>query len=352
MTTKQIGIDPGFGNFKVAWINDEGQIETRVIPSVAGLGQVRDLSGLGLGEQTKMERPLTVNWSGISYLVGENVHRHTEPIEDLDYQRLSEGSVNQALFYSALGSSVNGQPTQVELMLGFPVEVLADRDQARAALASIRAWLMGPHAFSVDGRPVEVEVIRIKAVGQPVGAYFDWGLDAAGEPLYSNDVYNKPVAVCDVGFNTIDLFAVEGGAVVDRFTAGNNLGMHRVAQAVAKHVRDQYEVELSLHEADLLVRQHLAGRPALLYCAAGEVDLAGVIGQALSQTFTDIKNFIRQAWGRGGRQFYKLIFSGGGPQGLRPQFLRQYPAAYLPTDLITSNARGLLKYARRVFRNS
>ena len=45
-----------------------------------------------------------------------------------------------------------------------------------------------------------------------------------------------PVAVADIGFNTLDLFAVENGQVIARFTDGDTLGMHRVADTLGRYV--------------------------------------------------------------------------------------------------------------------
>ncbi len=348
MNTLILAGDPGFGNFKFAWLGKQNHIETCVIPSVAGIGQISDLSLLGLGRQRKQARPYTVGWGGVEYLVGANVHRHAEPIEDLDKLRLTEGGVNRSLMYAALGQAVNGQPTPVKLMLGFPVELLKDKERARIALRALRGWLEGQHRFTVDGRAVDLTVLEVKGAAQPVGAYLDWGMDNAGQWVRETEALQRPVGVCDLGFNTLDLFSLEGGEVTDRETAGGDLGMHRVAATVKRFLYHNYRVELGLHRCDDLVQEYLKTGQVIFYCAAGDIDLSGVVQQALEKAFTDIREFIRAHWG-GGAQFHTLIFTGGGAQAFRPQFLRYYPAAYLPADMVTSNARGLLKRAVRVF---
>lgn len=350
MTTQTIAIDPGFGNIKIAWFDAGGNIQTRVIPSVVGIGQVSDLRMLGLDRQRKRRsRPFTVSFGNISYLVGENVHRHAPPIEDLDHRRLSEGTVSQGLYYAALGQAINGHPTGVNLALGFPVELLKDKERAKAALQAVRSWLVGCHQFELDGRPVELEVEQIKVAAQPVGAYMDWGSDDNGQWIQGVEALKKPVAICDIGFNTIDLFSIEGGEIVDRSTQGDDLGMHRVAETVRSYIAENHRIDLSLHEADDLIRQYLKTGQVILSCADGDVDLSPVIGQALGQALIDIRTFIKKYW-QTGRQFYKLIFAGGGTESWRAPLLRDNPVAYLPADPVTSNVRGLLKRARRIFK--
>lgn len=349
MCTKK-AIDPGFGGIKVAWV-DQGQIKTGVIPSVVGIGRVGDMGMLGLGRQRRAERPLTVHFDNIQYLVGENIHRYTTPIEELDHTRLSEGLVNRSLIYAALGTSFNGNGyhagDDLAVMLGFPVEIMLNKPKAKDTLRTVKRWLIGPHEFAVDDRPFECNINQVRAIAQPVGAYFDWGLDVNGEWIRETEALKLPVAVCDVGYHTVDLFAVEGGEVTDRFTKGDNLGMHRVARVIRTHVREQYGIDAySLHQADALVRQHIAGQPAVLYCDAGRVDLSGLIDQALEQAYTAIGDFIKDNW-QSGKQFYRIIITGGGGQALRHQFLRHYPSAYLPADSVVANARGLLKWALR-----
>jgi hypothetical protein len=74
-----------------------------------------------------------------------------------------------------------------------------------------------------------------------------------------------------------DLFAVDGGEVVARFTGGDTAGMRRAAELIINTVRGKYGVELSLHEADTLLIQK---RPRL-YTSDGEVSLLPLVKQAL-----------------------------------------------------------------------
>lgn len=353
LTTQIIGIDPGFHGYKLAW-TDAGGIRTALIPSVVGIGQITDLSHLGLGKRKPKETPMSINFTGtghapVSYLVGSGVHHYAEPVSDLDYQRLSDSLAARSLTYAALGQALNGHPTEARLMLGFPVEVTADKDKFKDVVKGLRGWLVGRHQFNLDGRAVDAQINQVRAVAQPVGSYFDWGMDLTGEWTQSEASLEMPVAVLDIGFNTIDLFAVQNGQIVNRYTGGNNLGMHRVARTVARFVEEQHSIRWGLHQADDMVKEFIARKQAVFYCADGEVDLSGIITQAMEQNFTAINEFVSERW-QNGRQFYRLLITGGGAEAMREQFLTRYPAAYIPSEPVFANARGLLKWGLRVLK--
>lgn len=349
MNTQILALDGGFGNTKIGRKNGDGSIHVEHFPSVVGLGQTDlGLLATGLDGRSRQVKPFTVEFDGLRYLVGPNVHRWGRPVERLDFQRLYEGPEVRALTYTALASVFDPGPEQtLFILVGFPVEILQDRPRGLAALAGLKAWLVGHHRFCVDGRPYGFTVAGVKGMAQPLGAYFLWGLNEDGLWIRSRDDFSAPVAVADVGFNTLDLFGVERGQVVSRLTGGQALGMHRAATVIKRHTRQAYGVDLSLGECDALVREHARGREALVYHPAGVATINPVVQQALDECFAGINEFLREHFQAGG--FRHLILTGGGAEALRKPLLRHYPAALLSGSPITANANGLARYARRLF---
>lgn len=346
---RKIAIDPGFGGFKVAEVQGD-QVLVDLIPSVVGIGGKIDAGSLEVwpSQRRKPVKPVTIsfNGAGLSYLVGYNVHRHTRPVERLDFHRLAGGPELRALLYVALWRVINSGTHQVALMIGLPIEVIQDPNLTKETLRELRSWGLGEHTFTVDGQSVTLTITQIKAMAQPVGSYFAWGLDTQGKWIQPVEALKKPVGVCDIGFNTVDLFAIEEGQVADRFVGGNTLGMHRAAETIVRHVRTEYGVNLSLHQADDLIRTYLDRHPPVFYHAEGEVDLSETIHQAMDETFATINQFIRSHWEQA-RQFRHLIISGGGAQALRTWLLRHYPQAIILPNSVTANAEGLARYAIR-----
>jgi len=355
MTAQNTAMDDGFGNFKIARKNGDGSIHVRSIPSTVCLGQA-DLGLLttGLNGRHRQVKPFTVEFDApgggrLRYLAGPNVHRFGRVSERLDFQRLYEGLEVRALTYASWALVFEpGEEVELSILHGFPVEVLQDRPRGLAALAGLKSWQLGRHEFCVDGRPYTINVVAIKAMPQPLGSYFFWGLNEDGQWCRPETDFNVPVAVADIGFNTLDLFGIERGQIVSRLTGGQALGMHRAATAIRRHVRSTYNVDLSLSQADELIREHVKGHPAMVHYPGASVEINAQVQQALDECFAAINDFLREHWQQG--DFRHLILTGGGTEALRKPLLRHYPAAILMPDPVTANANGLARYARRLFK--
>lgn len=346
MITKMvpIALDPGFGSCKAATILDNGQPAVAVVPSVVGVGQT-DLGLLSLGQvgrRRSRNRPHTVTFDGVDYLVGEGVAHYGQPIERMDMRRLADGPELRAILYTTLYRLLGSGEVQVALLTGLPVEVVADREMALQTLRGLRSWLRGKHTFTVDGHDVIVVVTTVEAMTQPAGSYFAWGLDNAGRWARANGDLKVPVGICDVGFNTVDLFSVQGGQIMSRFTDGATLGIRRAAELFVQSVRARYGRKLSLHEADTLLRQ----RKPRLYTPDGEVAIAALVQQSIDTATAAIISLLEQRWGNG-RQFAHLLFTGGGSQLLHEALVRHYPHGQVLPNPVMANAVGLARYAQR-----
>ena len=347
---RRIAVDPGFGGFKIAEVTDGEAVNVAVLPAVVGIGKGTDVGFLdiGLKRTRKQDKPLQVNFNGrTNYLVGHNVHLYARPRERLDFARLEEGPEMRALLYGALWQILGSGSHELALIIGLPVEIVQDRDRSQQTLRTLRRWLLGDHVFNVGAETVHAQVTQIKALAQPVGAYFSWGANLNGKWQLSREALSEPVAICDIGFNTLDLFVVEQGQVAGRYTGGDHLGMHRVADAVITRVRRAYNVNLSLYQADQLMRAHLKkpGR-AQLHHHGGSIDLGPMLVEALDEAFAGINQFVRRHWEQG-TQFRHLLLAGGGAQALKTRLLGQYPQAIILPEPVTANAVGIAKFARR-----
>lgn len=345
--TRKLALDPGFGEFKVAEANGQTTL-TNLIPSVIGLGSLGDMGLLSVGMRRShkgQDKPIEVEINEQSYLVGRNVHEYAEPVERLDYQRLSEGPELRALVYVALASRMKGGPYNASLLVGLPVEVMQNRSQAQRALAALRGWLVGRHQFKMAGDEYDITVEKVKVMAQPLGSYFAFGLNGAGKWDDSRVDWEAPAAVVDIGFNTVDMFGIKGGRLISRFTGGDRLGMHKAARSIVSQVDRMYKVKMSLYEADQMIRRYVAGSEVTLYHPKGVADLRELIRTALSKTFSAVNEFIDDHLGRAG--FRYLLNTGGGAEALKPWLVEQYPTATILPEPVTANAVGLAEFAIR-----
>jgi len=260
----------------------------------------------------------------------------------MDLLRLSDGPELRLLLYTAIYRLLGSGAYQVALMIGLPVEVMADRERGLATLRSLRGWLIGHHEFMVNGDSILLEITEIQAMPQPAGTFFAWGLNDEGHWIRGKEELRVPVAICDVGFNTLDLFAVQSGEVIARYTGGDTVGMRRAAEMLCSALRARYSVDISLHEADALIRDKFPK----IYTAVGEINLRPLVTQALDATAAAVVTFMEQRWGKG-KQFTYLILTGGGAETLRDHLLRQYPHGVILPNPVVANAIGLARYAVR-----
>ncbi len=341
-----IGLDPGFGGIKVAIIED-GTLGTAHVPAVVGVGST-DLGLLSLGSLTRRpreEKPYTVTLGDVSYLVGHNVHRYARPVERMDFHRLTGGPEIRAAVYVALAQVLPRQEVTVPILLGLPVEIMKDRETAQQVLRGIRSWLVGEHTFTVDGSTYRITVTEVRAMPQPAGTFFAWGLDDTGRWVRPKNDLRVPVGIVDIGFNTLDLFAVENGQVVGQYTDGDTAGIRRATELLGTQVRERYDVRLSRYEAD----GFLCHKRPVLHCAAGAVDLRPLVRQALEVTASAILDFIESRWGNAA-QFQHVLFTGGGSALLRPWLEQRYPHGVVLPDPVTANAVGFARYGMRVWK--
>lgn len=301
------------------------------------------------GRRVKVAQPYRVSWDGKEFRVGPGVVAHAHTLnERMEIERLEKGQDYRALIYAAVAQLIeSGKRVKVSLMIGSPVSLVQDEQRMNQSLRRLRKWLLGRHQFIVDGVAYDVEIVAIKVMAQPVGTYFAWGMNVAGKWLRSKEDLDASVAVCDNGYNTVDLFAIERGAVVGKYVVGEKAGIRRAAEILQRNVKSHYDVSLTRHEADQFLRE----KNPTLSCWSGHEDLTPLTTQALENAAAQLGNILETSWGNG-KQFRHLLFTGGGSALLREHLLQRYPHGVFLSDPILANAEGLARYGRRVFKDA
>lgn len=348
-TSINLANDLGFGNVKSARRAANG-IQSFTFPSIVGVGE-RDLGILDLGGIRQRRRrghePFRVSYDGIETLVGEGIDRYTIPIERMDYGRLTDDCMElRSFLYTSLHQMLGGGVHTANMVVGLPVD-LFQADDAQDRIKRLKGWVIGEHHFVVNGEESVVTIRDIRPIGQPVGAFFDWGLDESGKWVRDQSDFSAGVAVLDLGFNTLDLFVVKGGRIDARYTGGETLGMRRAATIVVDMVKAKHQRDLSLHEADQYIRQFINGNRSIELTVAGEtVDIRNVVKAAIDSAAGRVIGYVERNWGNG-RQFNKLLLAGGGCLALGSRLQALFRHATLLPDPVTANARGMAKLAQR-----
>jgi len=348
-----VAVDAGFGGIKAALVCD-GQLRTAHVPAVVGVGETSTgLLETGITRQDR-KRPYVLTTGGRRYLVGPHVERFATPIERLDFDRLAPSPELQALTYTGLGRllaasglSPDGQPVQAELgaVIGLPVQVLQGAEAVRTT-QGLNDWLVGEHSFELDDRPFSMRIRGIKAMAQPMGALFEWGLDLTGQWTRPVNDLKATIGVLDLGFNTLDLVVLAGGQIVRRYTDGTTLGLRRGARVMQELFEARTGRRVSLHQADQYLQQASRSGAAEVLIAGEPFNLKPLARQALDVAAGEVRAYLSQVW-EDGSQFDYLLFTGGGVLALGERLRSAFPRAIELAEPVTANARGLARFAQR-----
>jgi hypothetical protein len=183
----------------------------------------------------------------------------------------------------------------------------------------------GEHIFLVNNKEYHLTIQRLKVLPQPVGAYADWLINDHLQIRKGSQQFE--VGVLDLGQNTLDLYALQGGRVTPRFVGGGKLGVRRLLDLMDGDLNGHDAVEA---DADLRSGRRKPSQ-AHLQSWLGEI-----IG-AVERTWSNL------------RRFTVIIPTGGGclllGDLLRTALVTHGAAVYSPPDPVLTNAVGLWKYA-------
>ncbi len=315
-----LGFDMGMGALKL-WGHPGG---LQLVSQVASNGKGRLAAGI-LGLKSR-RRPVEVVGEFGSFYVGDAAHEHGRPVENLDFDRLTGAPEMRVLLYAALAQYQNEYgpfDAPLSLMVGLPLQMMTG-DLAKDYQKSVRSWLKGIHEFSVDGITHCVQIEDIKQTSQPVGALFDYVLDGNAQLLSERgSALLDEVGVISVGFNTVELLVVKKQGAVERFTAGNTIGVRRLLDLM------NTDGLYSLGELDGMLRGGA---------------LRTEMKQALPIWSREVNGEIEKRWGASHKRFAKVLIVGGGALLLKDALTMQFGhKAWVPQDAVLSIARGLWK---------
>lgn len=310
-----IAFDPGYGNTKVIVDGRAAVLQSAIVrPKDIGL------AAMGFKSHPAMRQiPITVQ--GERYVAGEGAWLVGEPLGSMDYSTLSL-EPRRCLFYAALTSILEPGEYQADMVVGLPVPLLAMSEEAQAVISAFRFNYRTTHRWETRAGQYSLTINRVQPLAQPVGAYTDWLLD--DQLRQRKGAAAAEVAIIDLGMNTLDLFVVKGGRIVERFVGGGTVGVRRLLYRLNGHGQDLVELDHELRMGAL--------KPT---------------GSQLDAWLDEVLGLIERTWPNL-KRFQAVIPAGGGAvvlgDLLRLALLRKGAAVAWPDDPILTNARGLWKW--------
>jgi len=344
---RKLGVDPGFGNIKIAEVQN-GSIVTFAMSSAVGL--VRDrkdgLSMNGIIRTRRRQDPYRITFDNVEYLVGPNVSDFTKPFTRMDFDRFTDSPELRATLYAALYRIINNGACDIALAMGLPVKVLEDETEAARVERGIRKWLLGIHKFSVNDSKMALNIVTVRAkIAQPVASWFEMGLNNEGQWIKGDNAASAPALIIDQGFNTLDVLVVHQGRISSRHTSGDTLGMRRAAERLGDTLLRRYDLDLDLTALDGLVQRVVNGKQAEVWVEGKAINVSQETKQALNSLQADVVSFVERSVGLA--KEYEIILTGGGALAMTPRLIRLFPHANVVYQPVLANARGLAKMANR-----
>jgi hypothetical protein len=308
----QIALDPGFGNTKVA-VNGALCVIQSAVSRPKNIG----LAGIGM---KAADAATQVETEAGLFAVGENAWHWGTPIGGMDYSALAS-EARQALFYAGVAQLLNPGEYQVELVIGLPVPLLRNAEQATTVMNQLRDAYRRQHVFRAGGQEYCLDVTRLLNLAQPVGAWNDWLLSEDLRPRKTDK--DDKVAVLDIGMNTVDLYAIQNTRSLPVFVGGDKVGVRRLLDRVNGHRR--------IEESDSSLRSERL-KPAK---------------EHLESWLAEVLSVVEPTWPDMG-EFEAVIPAGGGAvilgDLLRKALEDRGALVSWPGDPVTANVRGMWKW--------
>lgn len=308
-----IAFDPGYGNTKVI-------VDCRATVLQSAIVRPREIGLAAMGLKTHAAAH-TIIINGQRYVAGNQAWLLGTPIGSMDYAALA-GDGRRGLFYAALTDLLPPGDYEAALVMGLPVPLLTMEEEARAVIEDLRASYRTGHVWTTEAGVYQLAIRKLQLLPQPVGAYTDWLLD--GDLRQRKGAASAEVAIIDLGMNTLDLYVVRGGQVVERFLGGGTVGVRRLLYRLNGHDTDLVELDYGLRTGEL--------KPT---------------HAQLDDWLDEVLGLIERTWPNL-RRFQAVIPAGGGAvvlgDLLRLALLRKGASVAWPDDPILANARGLWKW--------
>jgi plasmid segregation protein ParM len=315
------GVNIGHGFVKYIALDQKGN-ERSLPPFPAIIAPARNSVG------TLQEAPTTEH-DGVPYWVGEHASLSPTPTTFLAQERLTDPVFLPVLLRTAL-HRLHLTTAPGPCVTCLPATWARDKAKCQALGAQLRT------GAGQDYYP------RIKVIPEPVALLCAVALDNSGA-IIQNELVRGTVGIVDLGHHTVNVAAVHNLHLVDGSLHTWNIGSSRPLNAIASTLSAHFERELSLHDADQVVRSQ-----AILI--RGETHpLPHDWDAPLHENGQAIATKLQEVWGAGTHLDAILIGGGGAALPQVVQHIRtRFPQSKRVQDPQQVIALGCARFARRL----
>lgn len=332
MAITTFAVDDGYAYTKVAWMGEDGSLQTRVVPSLAASGlQMTGFDGDSSGGyrtdnqeytvSSAVSRPMSTEFSGYPF-----------------------SAMNRAIVHHALWRTEQVSPdVPLEIGLSIPMAIFynpnreqRDDIQKRRA-ASFAIPVFPDQVLAGDAaKPHSLEFTSVRVYPEAASAYIDYRLDHRGE---SSENPEGPVAIVDIGGHTTDIAVMLENFQIDQSQSGTDeLGVLKLLRMIEREAEQHYHLTPYAGMAEKVLRHPNHE----VRVRAEMINMTEIVNRAKQRLAAEIYQAVEHRIG-GADAMVAVVFVGGGAEVLG-SVLKSYPHTRVPPEPQLANVRGMLKY--------
>jgi plasmid segregation protein ParM len=224
-------IDVGYGNTKFVVGTAQGDVQCDHFPSLVPLAATNDL-GAGLLQRRST---FVVDVNGVRYEVGKD----SVIAQGANPSRVLDPSFAKTDAYLALirGAFCYMDTAEIgKLIVGLPVSTVKELGP------DLERRLTGEHPIPAgNGKSQIVNVHSVKALAQPLGAFFDY----THRTNTYHDMKSQMNLIIDPGFFTLDWLLCKGIKPIDSRSNAHNGGMSSILRVLADEIGKRFKTQIS-----------------------------------------------------------------------------------------------------------
>lgn len=329
---KYAGVDDGHYSIKV--VDEDGNCITR--PSRAQHGkQLASITTLGSSESFYTVKDNNETFTVSDYLPNP---------EDTRFSGFHTSALNLVLIHHALRAAGFGGQS-VRIATGLPVNAyFLGNTELNKTLITAKQKNLGREVEC--GSHAVAKIASNTVIAEAIAAYFDSMFDMQGRHTDLYDEFkSSTVGVIDIGGRTTDCAVILPGAeAIDMARTGSSdIGVLNMYDAIHARIKAQEDLDLPLNKLEKLVRTKK------LRAGGEEIDVKNIVDDEINKLAEKILSAIYPKIGNG-RDLEYILIVGGGAYILKNHLQAQFKHAITPEQPEFSNARGMLKAAKYIYK--
>lgn len=327
-----VGVDDGYSETKIV----AGGQSFR-IPSQAKAGEVAQIALDGQGDSVHVYKT-----SDGMFSVG--ALRESDPTQFDDYP---ESAMNRVIVHHALRTAGIPGGTELFIASGLPLKkYYQGKEPNKARIRKKESNLLMNDVVALDGTPL-ARVARHAVLSEAIAAWMDIVLqrNAEGDLVKNLDLYNKSMAIIDIGGRTTDIAVIQSSRLDVSRCATIDVGMLSIKDIIAEQLRQKFDLEPNAEMLNQAVDKgevRLWGRPQ---------SVADILSEAKNTIAQRIQAECKRRIGNAA-DIDEVVFVGGTVVELGPLLDGWFKNQRIGDDPEFANARGMQKYAELMLAKS